>query len=248
MPVSNPAALSEMRSRASGIGAVIFDLDGTLIHSRIDFSEMKRNLISIYTEHGVPATILSMDYTLTTNMKNAREYLLEKGDINSVGKLEAQVESKLEEIELSTLLLIKPVENAREVVENLRSRGIGVGILTRGSRRYARLALKMTRLEPFIDHMMCRDDSPWWEAKPNGVALLRLVGKMGVRTQDCLVVGDHVMDMECALNTGALFVGVLTGSFDEISWKEAGCENVIKSVSELPGFIMEKGLWGNRYS
>lgn len=236
---------SRVRSRATWISAVIFDLDGTLIHSKIDFSEMKRSLIGIYREYGVPATIVSMDHTLTDNMKNARDYLVEVVDVNNINKLEALVESKLEEIELRTLPLVRPVENAREVLDHLRSKDIGVGILTRGSRRYARSALKITGLEPLIDHMVCRDDSPWWEAKPNGVSLLRLVRKMGVRSQDCLVVGDHIMDMKCALRVGALFVGVLTGAFDDSSWREAGCDNIIRSVSELPAFLTEKGLWKN---
>ena len=48
----------------SGIGlgkykGIVFDLDGTLVNSEIDFPKMKRNMIAVLEEHGAPKGVLT---------------------------------------------------------------------------------------------------------------------------------------------------------------------------------------------
>ena len=56
------------RDRVKGI---IFDLDGTLIRSSIDFPGMKRSMIAILEDHGIPRGLLSPKETTVATMEKA---------------------------------------------------------------------------------------------------------------------------------------------------------------------------------
>ena len=217
--------------------AVIFDLDGTLVHSTIDFSRMKLEIMRQFKEVGVPENLLSIDNTVSSNMESARIYLLQQGQEKVLLDIEEEIERALSNIEMEALPDVKEVNEAKSTLTWIRERGLVIGVLTRGSRRYASKVLKKTSLDSLIQCMICRDDFPWWEAKPNGLALRRMVEKLGVDPSETLIVGDHYMDLECARSTGTEFVGVLTGSYDESSWINEGLESIIDSIASLPNYI-----------
>jgi phosphoglycolate phosphatase len=85
--------------------------------------------------------------------------------------------------------------------------------------------------------MVCRDDHPEEEAKPNGKAMERVAALLGIMPQKCLMVGDHLMDMSCARSASAQFIGVLTGAFSQQDWSRYDIPIVIPSVGELPTLL-----------
>jgi phosphoglycolate phosphatase len=217
--------------------AIIFDLDGTLVDSKIDFTRMKEEIIRHFEGGGIPSGTLSAEMTGASNMKLARRYLLEMGKEKVLLRLESEIEENLARIEMEALDDLREVEGSRKVLTWLRDRGFAVGVLTRGSRNYAKEALKKTSMDVLVQGMVCRDDFSWWEAKPNGIALKRLLDRLGVDVQESLLIGDHVMDMECAESTGAGFIGVLTGHYDKEGWKNVGLETIIHSINDVPRLI-----------
>jgi phosphoglycolate phosphatase len=90
------------------------------------------------------------------------------------------------------------------------------------------------------DASVCRDDFPEEEAKPNGKAMVRIAGMMGLRPEDCVLVGDHAMDLKCARSAPSGFVGVLSGSFKSEDWSRHGCDMVIDNVGMLPRLLLEQ--------
>jgi phosphoglycolate phosphatase len=130
-----------------------------------------------------------------------------------------------------------PVDGADACLAALEARGMRVGVLTRGSRPYAMAALRCAGLDGRFDAMVCRDDHPEEEAKPNGKAMRRIASLLDVPPERCLVVGDHLMDLTCARSVSAGFVGVLTGSFKSPDWRANGDPAVIDSVAGLPRFL-----------
>jgi phosphoglycolate phosphatase len=69
----------------------------------------------------------------------------------------------------------------------------------------------------------------------------RIAEKLGCRSEECVFIGDHPMDFECAKASGAKFIGVLTGSTDREKWSLAGCEAVIESIADVPKWLERGG-------
>lgn len=221
---------------------MIFDLDGTLVRSEIDFRKMKQRVVETFNERGVPPELVHMGETVGQNMEMAREHMVGEGREAELESTESHIESLLSEIELDSIEHNIPINGVEEVLHLLSGNGFRVAVLTRGSRKYAETTLRKTGLDRLIEDMICRDDYAWWESKPNGIAMERLANRLGVEARECLFVGDHHMDLECALRSGALFVGVLSGTYDEEMWREKGLEMVIDSAGELPDLLGELGM------
>ncbi len=222
------------------IKAVVLDLDGTLILTTVDFRRMKQRLIKWLEEQGVPQDLVSIDKTVIENLKLTREFLNRSGRGEEVEKVDSAANQLMSETEMERVEATEAIPGAREALEELRSRGYYVCLLTRGSRRYALAALKAADLDFVFDATICRDDFPEAEAKPNGKALLRIAQAVKVRPADCILVGDHAIDMECATSSSAKFLGVLSGSFDEMRWASVGAPDLIESIALLPLFLKEQ--------
>ncbi|MFP4170124.1 MAG: HAD family hydrolase [Methanomassiliicoccales archaeon] len=220
----------------------MFDLDGTLVKSEIDFRKMKQKVVETFNERGVPSELVNMGETVGQNMEMARDHMVGEGREAELESTESHIESLLSDIELDSIEHNKPIDGVEGVLHLLRGNGFRVAVLTRGSRKYAESTLRKTGLDPLIDDMICRDDYAWWESKPNGIAMERLANRLGVEARECLFVGDHHMDLECALRSGALFVGVLSGTYDEGMWRDKGLEMLIDSAGELPDLLGELGM------
>lgn len=219
---------------ARSVRAVIMDLDGTLIHTTVDFSRMKVRMIEALVERGIPPEVMDLRQTVVGNMNAVHEHLVRQGNEGEWKDVEALVGEMMERTEMERVHLTRPVDGARPAMEELRRRGYRVALLTRGSRRYATAALGYAGLDGgLFEELIFRDDYPEREAKPNGIALRRIAERLGVRPEECLMVGDHLIDLACARSSAAGFAGVLTGSFKEADWQREGCPCVVASVAEL---------------
>ena len=224
----------------------MIDLDGTLVHTTVDFSIMKVRLFVEMIDMGIPPAALDQSRTVTENMSMAYSFLADSNRVKEWTAIEELASEMMQRTEMERVRLTRPVEGAREAVLELKRRGLKVGLLTRGSRRYATAALQYAGLDGIFDAMMFRDDYGEREAKPNPIALRRIASKLGTNVEECLMVGDHMIDSNCAAGAGAAFVGVLTGSYDEDDWRRLECCHIIGSVAELPGVltIRSDGAYG----
>ena len=109
-----------------------------------------------------------------------------------------------------------PFPGSAESLDIIRSKGLKVGLLTRGSLEYARRALGP--LYERFDFVMGRDHSDYDNAKPSPVAMREFAEGLGVRPEEILYVGDNTTDWMSAHGAGARFVGVRTGSGSDELW------------------------------
>ncbi len=222
-----------MKNGEPGIRAVIFDLDNTLIHSNIDFHAMRSTIVRELLLCGVPGDLVSEDITVLSNINAGRAYLKGRAGAMPIVEVDARLTQALTGVELTAIPGVSEVAGASELLAALHKLGCRVGILTRGSRRYALAALERAGIENGFDVMICRDDRPLDEAKPNPAPLIEIAKKFGLEPIECLFVGDHVIDQQCALGAGWRFVGVLTGAMSREQWEEADCSDVVETVSDL---------------
>jgi HAD superfamily hydrolase (TIGR01549 family) len=226
-----------------GIKAIVFDLDGTLIASSIDFRIMRDRIISFLRSHGIPEEMLDANDTVTNNLGRFRSFMKVRGQASTLEEMEPAIDSLLIEVELENVERSSQLKGAEEALETIKEDGFLIGLLTRGSRTYTMKALMSSGLDyRHFDVIVCRDDFPASDAKPNSRAMENVANSLGLSPRECLMLGDHPIDMLCARNAGSTFVGVLSGWSDDSTWKEKGCGNVIDSVASLPAWLLERKL------
>jgi len=66
--------------------------------------------------------------------------------------------------------------------------------------------------------------------------------KMGVRPEECLMIGDTTVDMRAGKSAGAQTVGVLCGFGEEAELRKLGADLILKSTSDLTKIFDAKTL------
>jgi len=220
-----------------GLRAVVFDMDGTLIQSTIDFHEMNRQVAETLLQHGLPQDILDPSGRVNESIVRAYAYFKMHSQDGWAERLEADLNRVSAEVEMARVEETLAVPGAASALEYLQRWGIGAAVLTRGSRAYTERALRAAGLEGCFHTVLCRDDHPLTEAKPNPLALQRVFRSLSLSNLSCLFVGDHETDYLCARGAETPFAAVLTGSHGLDVWERLRPEVLMQSVADLPGVL-----------
>jgi HAD superfamily hydrolase (TIGR01509 family) len=172
--IRNTPARSEDRS----FRAVIFDMDGTLVESAIDFQGIRHDL-NIPEETGILEAIAAMP---DDDRARANALLLER---------------ELAGVRNATL-----VSGAHDVLTAIRAAGLPTALLTRNARQAMMAAFEQFDVLEF-DLAWAREDGP---IKPEPDGVLRACEEMGVPPEQTLCVGDFRYEIIAANQAGAVSV------------------------------------------
>lgn len=156
--------------------AVIFDLDGTLADSRLDFAAIRR-------EANVPEGIGLLEHIDELACPTERDRVAAIVDRHEMAGAEAATW----------------IQGAQQVVHGLHHRGLPTAIVTRNSRAAA--TRTMQRLLMPDMPLKAREDAP---PKPDPTALLALADDWQLAPADIAFVGDFHYDIEAAQRAGMI--------------------------------------------
>lgn len=195
-----------------GVDATLFDLDGTLIETHIDFPLMRREMNDLASRYGVNG-LEGLD--ILTTVESARARLVAAGDSDAAARFREDAFARLEEIEVEHCANPVEIEGAAKLLDELRLRGIRVGVVTRNCRSVSERLLSSANLR--FDVLLTRDDVPL--TKPDPSHLLDALERLGVpdsypkphtlHPKPCLMIGDHWMDVQAGCAAGMRTVGIL---------------------------------------
>jgi phosphoglycolate phosphatase len=218
---------------SSNLKGVVFDLDGTVIYSTIDFVKMKQKMIKVLEANGIPEGVLTPRETTVVTLERSEGMWEESGKPEEE---RVKVRERLDEImnqgELEAVPLVKEIEGAAEAIGLLSERGYKLAILTRSHHAYAVEALKKIGAHDHFDIILGRGETP--RPKPYPEALEHTTELLGLEMDEIVFVGDHHIDALSASNSGCPFIGVRTGGRHRDPWDGQEPEVLLDSIADLP--------------
>lgn len=219
-----------MKRLFDNVDAVLFDLDGTLVETNIDFPLMKREMLRIAALAGVPEEEL-LSYDILGIVQCVEEMLGE----DSGGEFRIQAYRILEEIELRHSRDTKEIAYAGELLAALKSRGVKIGIVTRNCRAASEMSIQIAGLLP--DVMLAREDVA--KAKPHPEHLLIALSRLDASPECSVMVGDHIMDIRAGKDAGLRTIGILATSSDPGFFDELAPDAVVESLKEILDAVID---------
>ena len=215
---------------------IIFDLDGTLIHTTINFTVMKERMISFLEKNGVPEGCLTPKQTTVVIIATCEDILREEGraqeEIDNVGQT---LEEIMNRGELEAIKDISEVDGVRDTLLELREAGYKLAVLTRSHHAYAVEALRKIGAIDLFDVILGRGETP--KPKPYREALEHTATLLGLDPIETIFVGDNHIDATSAVNAEVPFIGVKTGRRGDLSWDGRFPEVLLESVTDLPAYL-----------
>ncbi len=190
-----------------GIRVALFDLDGTLIDTHIDFAAMKLEMLDLVAEQGLVSDRLrSLD--ILAIVEEGTELVRRTTGHAAARAFRAAAFDRLRQIEVEQCASPVELVGASELLAALRSNGVKVGIVTRNSREVAQKLTERGRLHR--DVLVTRDDVRRTKPDPDHLReALRLLGAHGLPHDAVIMVGDHWMDILAGRRAGCRTVGLL---------------------------------------
>lgn len=192
-----------------GLRAVLFDLDGTLVETHIDFPAMTRATEDLSRAAGV-APSLTDGLDILAMVEAAARDVSERGGDGAAFRREAFAMLEAREVAGCARPVLLP--GTRELLEALTARGVRVGVVTRNCRRVAAALLARFALPHHL--LLTRDDVA--RTKPHPEHLWDALALLGVAPQESVMVGDHWMDIQAGVRAGCrATLGVLGANAQE---------------------------------
>lgn len=213
--------------------AVCFDMDGTLLDTKVDYVKIANLVFDEMIAVGVPESVIDRNDGMKFNLESGINYLKSESRMGDIFNITAKVSEIANEVELETVGLSKTFDCSLEVLQKIHRKGLKTGLLTRGCREYAVTACRICGIISEIDDIVARDDYPPEDAKPSGRAMVHMAERLGVKPSQILFLGDHIFDQQCAQEAGADFIPVLSGVYNAKDWEDADVKNYIGSINDF---------------
>ena len=153
---------------------IVFDLDGTLADSRLDFDAMR-------AETGCPGGVGLLEHI--DSLESAEE--------------RRQAHSVIHHYEMIGARAATWIDGAESLCHRLAGSGIPFGVFTRNSRESSRRMVEALGIPCSI--LVAREDAA---AKPDPEGLIKIARSFRLHCEDMLCVGDFLFDLQAAARAG----------------------------------------------
>lgn len=207
---------------------ICFDLDGTLVDSKVTILEStKAALDELKIPHNIPEELFN----------------------NMIGKhfVDIFMELKMDAVDFEPFIKIYKTfyfdfinesvlyPHAEEVLNYLIEKEIKVSLLTTKVQEQADKIIDHFKLRNLFDYIMGRRDG--LEHKPSPESLLYICKELEVNPAETIMVGDTELDIQCGKNAGSKTCATLFGYRTEEQLKKENPDYIISGLEELKQFL-----------
>ena len=219
------------------IEAVIFDLDGTLANFNLDYKTLRVEVRNFLHTRGVPASVLSTNETMFEMLRNA-EIFFKNSKSNAVfAEIQHEALAIAEKFEVEAAASTSLMPGALDALKALKQMNIRLGLCTINSQAATNYILQRFQIASFFDVVIPRDIVK--NVKPNAEHFEVALKTLKVRPEKTVVVGDSIVDMQCAKEIKAVAVGIPTGTAKIEQLSQSGANYIITAISDLPLLVQK---------
>ena len=219
------------------IKAIIWDLDGTLIHFKINSIKARRKAIKVLVDNGIPKKKLSITLPILENVRISKILFNSFGTSeNKIKKILKLVNNAVIQVENEAAINASLIEGIEEVLDFAKNKNLKQAIFTYNTHNNAVISLKTAGIIEYFDVITGRDDVK--NLKPHPDHINNICRQLNVDCNEILVIGDTSRDIEAALNVGAHSIALETRIPDYINrdmFQKA--EKIIKQEEIKPQLI-----------
>jgi len=220
------------------IKAVIFDLDGTLVNFNLDIKSIRAETIRFLKGQGYPSSLFSMKETIYKMLGNLEVYMKTKGEeASKFSKIKKSVLSIADRYELEATQTTHLIQGVLETVKALRKMRLKTALFTIRGPAATDHFIRQYDVARFFDAVITREDTV--AVKPDPAHLKAVLKILRIQPSEAVVVGDSVLDMQCARKLDMIAVGVSTGIASPQELAQAQASYLISSIMEIPRLIQQ---------
>jgi phosphoglycolate phosphatase len=182
-------------------GLIVFDFDNTLVHSKIDFAGIRRELLEMLRRSGHPDA--------TGDGLSERMTRLSIGEIIDVGAahdpafFDAAWQMVLE-YETAGMVASTVEPDARSTLHALRDTGFTLAVMTNNARPATLAALDLFDMRSVFQLILTRDEVPM---KPDPAGIVKAMTTFEASAERTVMIGDSWLDGRAAHAAGVPFIG-----------------------------------------
>lgn len=196
------------------VRGIVFDMDGTLVDSRLDYDAIRADL-------GLPRGVPIL------------EAIAAIADVST----QQQMQDVMHSHEIKGADEAVLFEGVREFLNHVEDIGIFKAVLTRNSRASTQRTL--TRLDLQFSQIVTREDAA---PKPDPAGVVLIARQWGISPREMIVIGDYLFDLQAGRGAGArsvLFapqdIPAFSGEADYILRHFHDAASLLERLHESPG-------------
>lgn len=212
-------------------GALLFDLDGTLVDTSADFVAVVNSMRAADGMPALPESDIRNTVSDGARALIALAYSLKEGD----ALFEAKRQQLLDQYEDELGQQARLFDGFTDLLATLERNNIAWGIVTNKPARFTDPLLARLQIKPSNGVAICPDHVK--HTKPHAEPLLLAASQLGLAPGQCLYAGDHLRDIEAGRNAGMATIACAYGYIKPIEnindWQ---ADFIVNSVAELHQF------------
>lgn len=216
--------------------AVIFDLDGTLLNTLEDICDVVNSVLNF---NGMPdKSIEKIRLAVGKGVEELVRRLIPSGI--ETDEIVMTISDQIRETYIERgFVKTRPYPGIRELLKNLQAEHVPMAVLTNKPQNSAEKAVNLYFSDiPFIS---INGVEPGCLMKPSPDVVIPIIEKLGTLTGNTLMVGDSDVDMETAVNSGMIAIGVSWGFRDVSLLLEHGADIIVDSPGEIMEIVRGRG-------
>jgi phosphoglycolate phosphatase len=182
-------------------GLIVFDFDNTLVHSKIDFAAIRRELLAMLTRSGHPEAVSEGLVDRLARLSIGE--IIEAGTAHDPAFHDEAWRIVLE-YETAGMVAASVEPDAASTLYGLRERRFQLAVMTNNARAATLAALDLFDLRAAFDLVLTRDEVPM---KPDPAGIVTAMTTFGAEPARTVMVGDSWLDGKAAHRAAVSFIG-----------------------------------------